>query len=49
MHSSGEYYLTDPLSAFAKEHPIMVVEQELWLPIGYPEDIANAEKVLMKL
>jgi bifunctional UDP-N-acetylglucosamine pyrophosphorylase/glucosamine-1-phosphate N-acetyltransferase len=45
-HESGEYYLTDPLSSFAAENPVMVIEQSLWLPIGYPEDIANAEAIL---
>lgn len=49
MHESGEYYLTDPLSALAKEHPVMVVEQEVWIPIGYPEDIAIAEERLKRL
>jgi NDP-sugar pyrophosphorylase family protein len=49
MHVSGEYYLTDPLSAFAKDYPIQVIEQKLWIPIGYPEDIAIAEEILMKL
>ncbi len=44
--SSGEYYLTDALTAYAQAYPMQVVEQRLWLPIGYPEDIAKAEKVL---
>lgn len=45
-HESGEYYLTDPIGAFAKDHPVMVVEQPLWIPVGYPEDIAKAEAIL---
>lgn len=45
-HESGEFFLTDPLSLFAKEHPIKVVSQNLWIPIGYPEDIENAERQL---
>lgn len=48
-HSSGEYYLTDPLSLFAQEHPIQVVEQNFWIPIGYPEDIKTAEEGLMQM
>ena len=43
-HENGEYYVTYPLGLFAKEHPIMVVEQDFWVPIGYPEDIKAAEK-----
>jgi hypothetical protein len=31
---------------YAKQYPIMVVEQRTWIPIGYPEDIVTAEKRL---
>jgi hypothetical protein len=31
---------------YAKEYPIAVVEQTLWIPIGYPEDIKKAEGIL---
>lgn len=47
-HENGEYYMTYPLGLFAKEHPVMVVEQDFWIPIGYPEDIREAEKRLMQ-
>lgn len=47
-HENGEYFMTHPLNLFAKEHPIQVVEQEFWIPIGYPEDIATAEERLMQ-
>ena len=43
---NGEYYLTDSLERYAKKYPVAVVEEEMWLPIGYPEDIARAEQVL---
>lgn len=46
--TKGEYYLTDVIEEYAKEYPIAVVEQNLWLPIGYPEDIEKAEKILAK-
>lgn len=42
-HDNGEYFMTYPLGLFAKEHPIMVVEQDFWIPVGYPEDIPVAE------
>lgn len=45
-HSNGEYYMTDPFSAMAKEYPVKVVEQELWIPVGCPEDIPKAEEIL---
>lgn len=47
-HENGEYYLTDQLTALAREAPIQVVVQTMWLPIGCPEDIAKAESAMMK-
>lgn len=44
--TKGEYYLTDVIQEYAKEYPIAVVEQNLWIPVGYPEDIEKAEKFL---
>ncbi len=46
VETKGEYYLTDVLREYAKEYPIAVVEQSLWIPIGYPEDIGKAERIL---
>ena len=43
---NGEYYLTDVIAEYAEKYPIAVVEQALWMPIGYPEDVDRAEKVL---
>lgn len=48
-HENGEYYMTYPLGLLAKEHPIMVVEQDFWIPVGYPEDIPRAEKRLERV
>ena len=42
----GEYYLVDNVNIYAKTHPVHIVEQDLWIPIGYPEDIQKAEKIL---
>ena len=47
--TNGEYYVTDIISEYSKDYPIAVVEQQLWIPIGYPEDIEKAEKILAKL
>jgi NDP-sugar pyrophosphorylase family protein len=46
IETKGEYYLTDVIQEYAKEYPIAVVEQSLWIPIGYPEDIEKAERIL---
>lgn len=48
-HESGEYFLTDPVASLGKDYPIMVIEQPLWIPVGYPEDIGRAEEILKEL
>ena len=42
----GEVYVTDMFSAYAADNPVKIIEQDQWLPIGYPEDVARAEAVL---
>lgn len=42
----GEVLVTDMVSRYAEQYPLKVVEQDLWLPIGYPEHIETAEKIL---
>jgi UDP-N-acetylglucosamine diphosphorylase / glucose-1-phosphate thymidylyltransferase / UDP-N-acetylgalactosamine diphosphorylase / glucosamine-1-phosphate N-acetyltransferase / galactosamine-1-phosphate N-acetyltransferase len=49
VETNGELYHTDMIREYAKEYPIAVVEQNLWIPIGYPEDIEKAEQILSKL
>ena len=46
VETNGEFYHTDMIREYAKEYPIAVVEQQLWIPIGYPEDIKRAEEIL---
>ncbi len=43
---NGEYYLTEVIERYAKDHPIAVVEEDFWIAIGYPEDITKAETIL---
>lgn len=43
---TGELYVTDMLTEYAKNSPVQILEQELWIPIGYPEDIKKAEAIL---
>lgn len=44
--ASGEIYITDMVTAFAKDHPVVVLEQYVWIPVGKPEDIVLAEECL---
>lgn len=43
---NDEYFMPEIIMRYKAEYPIAVVEEELWLAIGYPEDIENAEKYL---
>ncbi len=45
----GEFYLTEVIERYAKKYPVALVEQQTWIPIGYPEDIIKAENILAKL
>ena len=40
---NGEYFLPEIIQRYIKEYPMAVVEQDLWIPIGYPDDIEKAE------
>jgi len=46
VQMNDEFYHTDMVREYAKKYPIAVVEQNIWIPIGYPEDIEKAEKIL---
>lgn len=46
LSSSGEYYLTDMVTMFAKDHPMYAIPTAFWHPIGYPKDLEIAEQVL---
>ena len=45
-HETGEYYLTEPIASLSADYPFHVIKQDLWIPIGYPEDVAKAEEIL---
>ena len=47
--TGDEFYHTDMIREYIKQHPMAVVEQDVWLPIGYPEDIETAAKQLHML
>ena len=41
-----EFFMPEIIERYSKEYPIAVVEERVWIPIGYPEDIAKAEAKL---
>lgn len=43
---NGEFYLTEVIEQYAKKYPVAVVEEDFWVPIGYPEDITRAETLI---
>lgn len=46
VENNGEFYHTDMICRYAKDYPVMVVEEKTWIPIGYPEDVTRAEQFL---
>lgn len=46
LSPGGELYVTDMVTEYAKHNPVEILEQDLWIPVGYPEDIAKAETIL---
>jgi len=40
---NNEYFMPEIIMRYKENYPIAVVEQNLWLAIGYPEDIKRAE------
>lgn len=46
---NGEFYLTDMIEGYIKDHPMHVIESSSWIPIAYPHDIARAEEILQGL
>jgi NDP-sugar pyrophosphorylase family protein len=42
----GELIVTDMITDYAADHPVEIVLQERWLPVGKPADIAVAEAIL---
>lgn len=45
---NGEYFLTTMIQKMIKDHPVAAHETAFWHPIGYPEDLKAAEKILKK-
>lgn len=46
---NGEFFLTDVIEKYAKDYSMAVVKQNLWIPVGYPEDVELAEAVLNRV
>lgn len=43
---NGEYYVTDLIGDLVKYYPVYAEKTSFWHPIGYPEDVIIAEKLL---
>jgi len=43
---SGELYVTDMFTQYAQDYPVQIVKQDLWIPVGKPEDIHKAAEIL---
>lgn len=41
-----ELFVTDMIAAYAKDNFVQIVMQDLWIPVGKPEDIEKAENIL---
>lgn len=49
-HKNGEYYLTDSIEQMIEAgYKFKAVRSSSWIPIGYPEDLEKAEKIINKL
>ena len=46
---NNEYFMPEIIMRYKDKYPIAVVEEQLWLAIGYPEDIARAEERLKSM
>ena len=46
---NNEYFMPEILERYARDYPMAVVEQQLWIPVGYPEDIKAAEDRLRSI
>ncbi len=44
-----EYFMPEIIMRYKDAYPLAVVEENMWLAIGYPEDITKAESILSKL
>jgi bifunctional UDP-N-acetylglucosamine pyrophosphorylase/glucosamine-1-phosphate N-acetyltransferase len=43
---NNEYFMPEIIMRYKETYPIAVVEEKLWLAIGYPEDLDSAELTL---
>lgn len=43
---NNEYFMPEIIMRYKEQYPIAVVEEQLWLAVGYPEDIERAEAKL---
>ncbi len=44
VHANGEYYLPVSINQMLSDVSFYAIPTQTWIPIGYPEDLAKAEK-----
>lgn len=45
---NNEYFMPEIIMRYKEAYPLAVVEEDVWLAIGYPEDIEKAEAKLLR-
>lgn len=48
-HDTGEFYLTTMVQKLATKYPVATEPASLWIPVGTPEDLQKAERMLKSL
>ncbi len=48
LNHVGEHYLTDQIIQLVKDHEFVVETTDFWHPIGFPDDLCAAEKLLSR-
>ncbi len=43
---NDEFFMPEIIMRYKEKYPVAVVEENMWLAIGYPEDVERAEKKL---
>jgi NDP-sugar pyrophosphorylase family protein len=46
LEPRGEYYINSMLLPYMRDHDVRVEIENVWIPIGYPEDLKKAETAL---
>ena len=45
-HAKGEYYIADAVGRMVKDEPVGIVRASFWFPVGFPDDLKQAERLV---